>query len=93
MVKAFSIICFLEGLSYILLLFVGVPLKYLVGNDFLVKLLGMPHGILFIAYIVLAILVKPKTNWSTKDFSIIILASLVPFATFYVEKKYLKEAS
>ncbi|HAV26062.1 MAG TPA: hypothetical protein DCX01_07780, partial [Bacteroidetes bacterium] len=51
MIKAFRITSYLEGISYLLLLGVGVPLKYLAGNDSLVKTLGMPHGILFMAYI------------------------------------------
>ena len=45
----FRITAFLEGLSYILLLFVAVPIKYQSGDDFYVQLLGMPHGILFMA--------------------------------------------
>lgn len=91
--RIFQIVCFLEGLSYILLLFIGVPLKHFGNNEILVKLLGMPHGILFIAYVVLAFLVRPKFRWKTKDFMFILIASLLPFATFYVEKKYLKNNS
>lgn len=91
MIRSFQIVCFLEGLSYILLLFIGVPLKYYGNNEILVKLLGMPHGILFIAYVIMAFLVRPKFSWKTLDFLFILLASLLPFATFYVEKKYLKK--
>ncbi len=89
MIRSFQIVCYLEGLSYILLLFIGVPLKYYGNNEILVKLLGMPHGILFVAYVVLAFLVRPKFNWKTLNFLFILLASLLPFATFYVEKKHL----
>ena len=53
MIRSFQIVCYLEGLSYILLLFIGVPLKYYGNNEILVKLLGMPHGILFVAYVVI----------------------------------------
>ena len=49
--KLFRFIAQLEGLSYILLIFVAVPVKYSLGNPTYVKLLGMPHGILFVAYI------------------------------------------
>ena len=56
MINLFKVISFLEGLSYILLLFVGVPLKYLLGNSFLVKSLGMPHGLLFLAYIIIVLI-------------------------------------
>ena len=80
----------LEGLSYILLLFVAMPIKYWLGDEQYVKLLGMPHGILFIGYIILAVVGKNKFNWSYLEFFIISAASLVPFGTFYVDKKYLR---
>ncbi|MGF1556371.1 DUF3817 domain-containing protein [Paucihalobacter sp.] len=90
MISVFRIIALLEGLSYILLLFVAVPVKYLLEDPSYVKILGMPHGILFVAYIALAFLVKPELKWSGKTFSFVLLASLIPFATFYVDLKYLK---
>jgi integral membrane protein len=55
-----------------------------------VKLLGMPHGLLFIGYLVVAFLLKSETKWSIKNFSVILLASILPFGTFYVDKKYLR---
>ena len=90
MIKAFRITSYLEGISYLLLLGVGVPLKYLAGNDVIVKSLGMPHGILFMAYIFLAIIIKQKVNWDTKTMIIVLIASVIPFGTFYVDKKYLQ---
>ncbi len=88
-ISIFKIVSFLEGLSYILLLFVGVPLKYLAGNSFLVKSLGMPHGLLFLAYIVIALFVRSIMKWDLKSTFIVLIASLLPFGTFYVNKKYL----
>jgi len=93
MVNIFRITAFLEGISYLLLLFVAVPIKYLNGDPQYVKLLGMPHGLLFVAYIVLAIWLKPDFKWSKKDFIIVLLASVIPFGTFYFEKKFLKPHS
>lgn len=90
MIPVFRITAFLEGLSYLLLLFIAVPIKYMNGDPQYVKLLGMPHGILFMAYIALAFFIKPDFKWSSKDFGIILLASVIPFGTFYVERKYLK---
>ena len=83
----FRIIAFLEGLSYILLLFVGVPLKYF-GNDVtLVKMLGMPQGFLFMAYIAFIIVLRFDNPWFKKHFILIALASIIPFGTFVVEHK------
>jgi len=86
----FRIVSFLEGISYLLLLFVAVPIKYFQGNDEYVKMLGMPHGILFMLYIVLAIVMQTSLKWKTKDFAIILVASILPFGTFYVDRKYLQ---
>ena len=91
MKNIFRWISLLEGLSYILLLFIAVPLKYVVGDDFLVKLLGMPHGILFILYLFLAFYLKDSYEWNWNQTAIVFLASIVPFGTFYVDRKYLKD--
>ncbi|MEN8856460.1 MAG: DUF3817 domain-containing protein [Flavobacteriaceae bacterium] len=86
----FRVVSFLEGSSYLLLLFIAVPIKYWMNDPQYVKLLGMPHGLLFVAYIVLAFLIKPELKWNTKTFGIVLLASILPFGTFYVDKKYLR---
>jgi len=90
-VKAFKVVSFLEGLSYILLLFVAVPIKYIGGNDMMVKSLGMPHGILFMAYIVMTLLIQRKLKLDFKTTLIFLVASLLPFGTFYVNKKYFNQ--
>ena len=87
----FRIIAFLEGVSYLLLLTLGLYYKYYLFNDTYVKLLGMPHGILFILYVLMAFLFKRNQRWSNIEFCIILLASIIPFGTFYVERKYLKK--
>jgi len=91
MKKVFRIVSILEGVSYLLLLFIATPIKYAVGNDVLVKMLGMPHGLLFLVYIVLAIILKYEINWNSKKFITILAASLIPFGTFYIDKKYLRD--
>jgi len=89
MIITFRIISYLEGISYLLLLFIGVPLKYFGGNEILVKTLGMPHGILFIAYILMAFFIKPEFKWNNRDFMLILLASVIPFGTFIADWKFL----
>lgn len=91
MKNTFRIISFLEGISYILLLFIATPIKYLNNDPSYVKMLGMPHGILFIAYIVLAFLIKPEMKWDNKTFFTVLIASIIPFGTFYIDKKYLSK--
>ena len=86
----FRIISLLEGISYILLLFVAVPIKYFGNDEQYVKLLGMPHGLLFVVYIVLAFLIKDQMKWNTQTLLQVLLASIIPFGTFYIDKKYLR---
>tara|TARA_B110000881_G_scaffold47970_1_gene40239 strand:- start:193 stop:477 length:285 start_codon:yes stop_codon:yes gene_type:complete len=90
MLTVFRLIAFFEGLSYILLLFVGVPLKYLNDDVTLVKTLGMPHGFLFMAYIAFVIVLCFDHPWFKKHFILISLASIIPFGTFIVEHKLRK---
>ncbi len=90
MLSTFRIIAFLEGLSYILLLFIATPLKYLANDPQYVKMLGMPHGLLFVAYVAFAIFLRATYKWDNKAFFIIILCSLLPFGTFYADHKYFK---
>lgn len=80
----------MEGLSYLLLLFIAVPIKYIGGDESYVKMLGMPHGLLFVAYIVLAYLIKDDLKWDSKTFWTVLIASIIPFGTFYIDKKYLR---
>jgi integral membrane protein len=92
MKNIFRIIALLEGVSYILLMTVGLYFKYQLNDPTYVKLLGMPHGFLFVIYIILSFLIKEDENWCNKDFGIIILASILPFGTFYADWKYLKKS-
>lgn len=90
LLNVFRIVALLEGLSYILLLFVAVPIKHFGNDPQYVKLLGMPHGLLFIGYIILAIMLSSELNWKGKIQRNIFLASIIPFGTFIVDRKYLK---
>ncbi|WP_394346595.1 DUF3817 domain-containing protein [Winogradskyella aurantia] len=93
LLSIFRITAFLEGISYILLLFLAVPIKYVWEDPQYVKLLGMPHGLLFIIYIVIAFWIKDDMEWSSKDFALVLLASIIPFGTFYVDKHYLTNSN
>jgi integral membrane protein len=89
-ITIFRIVAFLEGVSYILLLFIATPIKYLSGNPEYVKLLGMPHGLLFMGYVILAFMLKKDMNWNNRTFGVVLLAAIIPFGTFYIDRKYLK---
>lgn len=94
MIKLFKFVAISEGISYLVLFLNMLIIKQ--NNIVLYKSLlfpiGMAHGLLFISYIILAFIIKSSQNWKLKDLLIVQVASLLPFATFYVEKKYVKNA-
>ena len=63
----FRIVGLLEGISFLLLMSVGLNFKYVLNDPSYVKLLGMPHGLLFMLYLILAYLIKKEMNWSNKN--------------------------
>lgn len=92
MFRLFKITALLEGISY-LLLFANMlavkPIDFALYKS-IVFPLGMAHGFLFVGYIFLAISLREEKQWKMKDFFIILVASVLPFGTFYVDKTYLK---
>ncbi|MGB5435817.1 MAG: DUF3817 domain-containing protein [Maribacter sp.] len=91
MLRTFRYTAILEGISYLALFAISMPLKYLAELGEPNKYIGYAHGFLFIVYIVLAVLLTKKYQWGLKRFGVLFLASLLPFATFYIDKKYLRD--
>lgn len=85
MTKIFKIVAILEAISFLILLGVGMPMKYLYGDDSVVKMTGMPHGVLFVAYIILAFMIKSEKEWSAYKFLKICFLSLVPAGPFFIK--------
>lgn len=88
-ISYFRIISTLEAISYLLLLGIAMPLKYIWGKPALVESVGMAHGVLFIAYVLAALVLYKQLNWSKKSLLVVLVCSLLPFGPFYAERKYL----
>jgi integral membrane protein len=88
LIKFFRITSIAEGVSLLLLFGLAMPLKYIFDKPLMVEIVGMAHGVLFIAYVLFAIYYTFKVRWSLKVFAIVIVASFIPFGTFYADKKY-----
>lgn len=91
MLKTFTITGYLEGVSYLVLFFNMLIIKNIdmeLYKDLLFPI-GITHGFLFIAYFILAIMLKVELNWSFKKFLLIFIASLIPFGTFYSDRNWL----
>ena len=86
----FRIVALLEGFSYLALLLIAMPLKYIWQIEEFVQNIGMAHGILFILYIVMALFLYKHKPWSQKELIIVLVGSIVPFGAFYVDHKFLK---
>ena len=90
LLRVFRYIAIIEGISY-LLFGVTMPLKYvyeIVEPNYYV---GMAHGMLFLSYCLLGLSSAINYKWKFGFSVMVFLASLIPFATFYLEAKYLKE--
>ncbi|MGL1889321.1 MAG: DUF3817 domain-containing protein [Reichenbachiella sp.] len=81
------IIGFLEGLSFLLLVGIAMPLKYYGGYPHATQDVGMAHGVLFVAYIVASLPAIIDCKWSFKTSSLVLVASLIPLGTFIAEYK------
>jgi integral membrane protein len=88
----FRAVALLEGLSFVVLLFIAMPLKYLAGMPLAVKVVGMAHGVLFLLYIPSLIEVAVVHRWSLLRGVVAFAASLVPFGTFVLEATLRREA-
>lgn len=90
MLRIFKITAILEGISYLVLF---SNMLFIKPNNLelyhsLLYPIGMSHGVLFIGYVALAILLKNPQKWNWTTFGIILAASLLPFGTFFVEKSF-----
>jgi integral membrane protein len=86
----FTIISMLEGVSLLLLVLVGVPVKYIFQDPLPVKILGPIHGGLFLLYIVMCIPVALDKKWNALTVIKLMVASIIPFGFIYVDRAILR---
>ena len=83
---------FLEGTSLLILLFIAMPIKYMLDNPLMVKIVGQIHGILFILFVLQTIQTSIEYRWKFTSVTWkVLLASFIPFGTFYVDSKILSK--
>jgi integral membrane protein len=87
----FRKVAFAEGVSFLVLLFIAMPLKYWAGFPVMVTIFGSVHGILFVAFFILLREVKTEYqkswNWTIRS----AIASFLPFGTFVMDRQWKKE--
>jgi integral membrane protein len=87
MIQTLRILGNIEGISYLLLLGVAMPMKYYFEMPMAVKIVGMAHGVLFVAYCLLLVPCMKKFNWTFKFGAYLFIATLIPFGTFVTDRK------
>jgi integral membrane protein len=80
----------LEGFSFLILLFVCVPLKHFSGWPMGVRAIGPVHGALFLVYCAVVYMNAAQQQWPAKQQALAYLAAVMPFGTFWFERKYLR---
>ena len=88
-VKSFKLIGALEAFSFLALLCIAMPLKYIWDIPQFVQIIGMAHGVLFIIYVFGAYYMYQKLNWELQVLFIVTICSVIPLGPFYAERKYL----
>ncbi|MGC3948820.1 MAG: DUF3817 domain-containing protein [Chryseolinea sp.] len=90
MLHTFRKVSLAEGCSLLILLLIAMPLKYFMNIPEAVKVVGWIHGILFIVYVAMLLILQLRYRWSFLFFAGAFVASLIPFGTFVLDR-YLKE--
>ena len=89
--KKFRLINKIEGISFIILIFIAMPLKYSFGYPMATKIVGMLHGVLVFAFLYQIMEAKKEAGFTWKETGIYTLLSLVPFGSFYTDKLLAKK--
>jgi integral membrane protein len=82
----YRVIAYVVGVALILLVVIGMPMKYLADNPVLVETVGPAHGFLYIVYLVLSADLARRAGWGLKFTVLVLLAGTVPFVSFYAER-------
>jgi integral membrane protein len=90
--KMFRTVGFLEGASFLVLLGIAMPLKYLADMPLAVKYVGWAHGVLFLAYVAAAFAAADAWNWTIKQRLGSLVAAVLPFGPFVFDRVVLKKA-
>lgn len=86
------IIGFLEGISLLILVFIAVPMKYVLGNPMGSTIMGPIHGALFLLFVFNTLSVGVEQNWQFRTTTWkVLLACIIPFGTFYIDRKILSK--
>ena len=86
-IRVFRLIALAEGISFLTLLFIAMPMKYFMGLPEVVRVVGSIHGGLFVLYVGLLAAIHFRQRWSFNFSLYALVASIIPFGTFMLDKQ------
>jgi len=89
--KKFKLINKIEGISFLILLFIAMPAKYYFGYPIATKVVGMLHGVLVFAFIYQIFEAKKEAGFTWKEMGQYTILSLIPFGSFYTDNLLAKK--
>jgi integral membrane protein len=91
LLRQLRLVMFLEGSSFVVLLFIAMPLKYLADLPLAVRIVGSVHGLLFLMFMVALYRAARERNWPRRRSLVAFVASIVPFGTFVFDRSLRRE--
>ena len=85
-IRAFRVTALAEGVSFLTLLCIAMPMKYFMGMPEVVGVAGSIHGVLFVLYVGLLAILHVRQQWSFMFSLYALVASVIPFGTFMLDK-------
>jgi integral membrane protein len=80
-----------EGISFLLLLGIAMPLKYFASMPQAVTVVGWLHGVLFITFCIALAQARQEANWNARQTGLVLIAGLLPFGPFVIDARLRKE--
>ena len=87
----YRIIAWVVGVGLLVLVLVGMPLKYIGGNDTVVAIVGPAHGFLFMIYLALTFDLARRLQWPFLRMLLVMAAGTIPFLSFWTERKVTRD--
>jgi integral membrane protein len=91
-VRRFRVVSLIEGVSYLVLVGVAMPLKYAAGMPSAVRVVGMAHGVLFVAFVLALGAAAQAERWPPRRSVVAMIAALLPLGAFWLERQLRREA-
>ncbi|MDX6199334.1 MAG: hypothetical protein QOJ79_2485 [Actinomycetota bacterium] len=87
----YRVLAYVVGTLLVILVFVGVPLKHFAGQPQVASVVGVTHGVLYMVYLATALQLAIARRWRPVRILVVFAAGLVPFLTFYMERRVTRE--